>query len=341
MLIVGPFNTATSMSAAQQQDCSGSAGGNDDQRSSMVRGLTKQSLEHGTAATIDSSHLIMDRVNVLNDVSSQNPFLMMQLAEQSRFHHLLNAENFAYGFMEPRYQQLVTPPDDFARIAQQLQQQQLQLEQQQELLFQAGALAEAAAVRGVGIEMGMAAGNFGAMGLLDLSSAALSGPSVHGSRGLEPFQTGNQGNYGLSPLQYNQSDFPHQGNSDTDQQPMKRRGESFPMVLLRILGDLEAAGTSDIACFVAGGDAFLVRNPKEFEDTVLPRYFPRMGSFGSFQRQLNLYDFRRISEGPHRGAYTHPLFRRHFPILSKAMKRTKIKGCRNNLKTAPPSAEDT
>lgn len=57
----------------------------------------------------------------------------------------------------------------------------------------------------------------------------------------------------------------------------------------------------------------------------MPKYF-KMGSFASFQRQLNLYDFVRISEGPDRGAYCHELFIRGKPLLSTTMRRTKIKG---------------
>lgn len=107
---------------------------------------------------------------------------------------------------------------------------------------------------------------------------------------------------------------------------LQRRSESFPMTLHRLLADLEAAGASHIATFVGQGDAFLIKNPKMFEEIVIPDYFPRMGSFGSFQRQLNLYDFKRISHGPHRGAYRHSLFTRQYPLLAREMKRTKIKG---------------
>jgi len=107
---------------------------------------------------------------------------------------------------------------------------------------------------------------------------------------------------------------------------LQRRSESFPMTLHRLLADLEAAGASHIATFVGQGDAFLIKNPKMFEEIVISDYFPRMGSFGSFQRQLNLYDFKRISYGPHRGAYKHSLFTRQYPLLAREMKRTKIKG---------------
>jgi hypothetical protein len=59
----------------------------------------------------------------------------------------------------------------------------------------------------------------------------------------------------------------------------------------------------------------------------MPTYFPRMKQFASFQRQLNLYDFKRVTgSGSDKGAYRHELFVRAFPELSKSMKRTKIKG---------------
>merc|ERR1712176_617291 len=75
---------------------------------------------------------------------------------------------------------------------------------------------------------------------------------------------------------------------------LQRRSESFPMTLHRLLADLESVGASHIATFVSQGEAFLIKNPKLFEERIIPDYFPRMGSFGSFQRQLNLYDFKRI-----------------------------------------------
>jgi HSF-type DNA-binding len=58
---------------------------------------------------------------------------------------------------------------------------------------------------------------------------------------------------------------------------------------------------------------------------ILPHYF-RMSTFSSFQRQLNLYDFQRIGEGPEKGAYWHELFLKHQPMLSTGMKRNKAKG---------------
>jgi HSF-type DNA-binding len=80
--------------------------------------------------------------------------------------------------------------------------------------------------------------------------------------------------------------------------PAKRVGRSsvFPKVLHAILADLERQGREDIASFLPHGRAFAIHKPREFAANVLPRYF-RMGHFTSFQRQLNLYDFQRVTRG--------------------------------------------
>ena len=54
-------------------------------------------------------------------------------------------------------------------------------------------------------------------------------------------------------------------------------------------------------------------------------YF-RQSKLTSFQRQLNLYGFRRITQGADGGAYYHELFLRGRPQLSLRMQRQKVKG---------------
>lgn len=84
----------------------------------------------------------------------------------------------------------------------------------------------------------------------------------------------------------------------TDDPPNKRTGRSsvFPHLLHCVLADLEAHGRTDIASFLPHGRAFMIHKPLEFEMKVMPKYF-RMGHFTSFQRQLNLYEFQRITRG--------------------------------------------
>lgn len=83
----------------------------------------------------------------------------------------------------------------------------------------------------------------------------------------------------------------------------KRKGRSgtFPQKLHQMLSDLERQeGGSEIASFLPHGRAFCIHKPRDFVKEVMPKYF-RMSHFSSFQRQLNLYDFQRITEGADKG----------------------------------------
>jgi hypothetical protein len=119
----------------------------------------------------------------------------------------------------------------------------------------------------------------------------------------------------------------------------KGRTGTFPQKLHQMLSDLEGQeGGSDIASFLGHGRAFAIHKPRDFVKHVMPKYF-RMSRFSSFQRQLNLYDFQRITEGPDKGAYFHELFVQGRPILSTMMKRNKIKGVKNQPKAGVKPAD--
>jgi hypothetical protein len=100
----------------------------------------------------------------------------------------------------------------------------------------------------------------------------------------------------------------------------------FPVKLHRLLLKLDQSqGKRNIARFVPNGSAFVIIDPQRFKREVMKEYFPRMSSYASFQRQLNLYDFRRTHYGSNENAYYHPSFLRDFPSMSVGIKRTKKK----------------
>jgi hypothetical protein len=109
--------------------------------------------------------------------------------------------------------------------------------------------------------------------------------------------------------------------------PRKKTGgvsQPFPEKLMRML-DRETANNPDVITWCPHGRAFIVRKPKVFTAEVMINYF-KQSKLTSFQRQLNLYGFRRITQGVDAGAYYHELFLRGRPDLTTKMARQKVKG---------------
>ncbi|KAL7539466.1 hypothetical protein ACHAXR_009323 [Thalassiosira sp. AJA248-18] len=98
----------------------------------------------------------------------------------------------------------------------------------------------------------------------------------------------------------------------------------FPEKLMNML-DRESMLHPDVISWLSHGRAFIVRTPKQFTGEIMAGYF-RQSKLTSFQRQLNLYGFRRITQGADAGAYYHELFLRGRPQLCMRMQRQKVKG---------------
>lgn len=81
----------------------------------------------------------------------------------------------------------------------------------------------------------------------------------------------------------------------------------------------------DVIDWAAHGRCFVIKKPKVFAGTIMPKHFKHT-KITSFQRQLNLYGFKRITKGKDRTAYYHELFLRGRPMLSTKMRRQRIKG---------------
>lgn len=108
--------------------------------------------------------------------------------------------------------------------------------------------------------------------------------------------------------------------------------EAFPIKLYRILYEAEKNKQDDIISFFPHGRAFAVHKSKEFTRDIMPKYFPA-GRMNTFLKQLNLYGFRRITEGRDKGGYFHKDFLKGKRHLCKKIKRKKV-----HVTKAPPSA---
>ncbi len=78
---------------------------------------------------------------------------------------------------------------------------------------------------------------------------------------------------------------------------------------------------------------------KEFVETIMPRYF-RQSKLTSFQRQLNLYGFARITRERDKGGYYHELFLRGKLFLANRIQRNKVKGTKIKAVTSPETEPD-
>jgi len=102
----------------------------------------------------------------------------------------------------------------------------------------------------------------------------------------------------------------------------------FPVKLHDMLDRIEADGLAHVVSWQPHGRCFVVHNPKEFVNHVMPHYF-KQTKIASFQRQLNLYG------GLDKGGYYHDMFLRGKASLSYDIHRKRVKGTGVRLPTNP------
>lgn len=108
-----------------------------------------------------------------------------------------------------------------------------------------------------------------------------------------------------------------------DTRVKKTRGgvtEPFPERLHRLLKEIADDGNGDVISFLGHGRAFAIHKPDKFVSEIITKYF-KQKSLSSFQRQLNLYGFKRVASGRDAGAYYHDLFLQGRPNMCLLMRR--------------------
>jgi hypothetical protein len=111
--------------------------------------------------------------------------------------------------------------------------------------------------------------------------------------------------------------------STSNRRPKGGVTEPFPEKVHRMLSEAEENGNEDNVSFFPHGRAFAIHKPEEFVRDIMPNYF-RQSRMSSFQRQLNLYGFTRITSGPDEGGYYHELFLQGRPALCVHMHRVGV-----------------
>ena len=160
----------------------------------------------------------------------------------------------------------------------------------------------------------------------------------------KPGKTAKQNDRHFVVHNYHDHSFDPDENDDEyeDENGVRRRGGvtiSFPTKLHSVLEQVDADGWGHVISWQPHGRCFVIRKPKEFTEHVMPHYF-RQSKLTSFQRQLNLYGFCRLTRGQDNGGYYHELFLRGRPGLAKKMQRTKIKGTKFKAASSPDQEPD-
>lgn len=115
----------------------------------------------------------------------------------------------------------------------------------------------------------------------------------------------------------------------------------FPEKLHKFLCSKACTRENSVLGWAPHGRSFVVRNPEKFINEITPLIFNH-STMASFQRQLNLYGFKRITKTGSRdeGAYYHEMFLQGRPDLCLLMRRKKIKGNQGKLLQIPSEEPD-
>lgn len=97
----------------------------------------------------------------------------------------------------------------------------------------------------------------------------------------------------------------------------------FPGKLHDMIDYAEQEGMDHIVSWTSDGKAFAIYKPKELIQ-LLPMFFGH-AKYRSFHRQLNMWAYRRLVDGPNKGAFMHPYFIKGQKEKCKTISRHKFR----------------
>ncbi|CDW71178.1 hsf-type dna-binding domain containing protein [Stylonychia lemnae] len=103
---------------------------------------------------------------------------------------------------------------------------------------------------------------------------------------------------------------------------------NVPSFLLKTYDIVNDPIYDNIICWNETEDGFIVKQPNEFAEKILPKFF-KHNNFSSFVRQLNMYDFHKTRNNSNEHCFSHNLFKKNQKSLLIDIKR----------KNAVPQAE--
>lgn len=87
------------------------------------------------------------------------------------------------------------------------------------------------------------------------------------------------------------------------------RSTPFPRRLFNMVASESKAG-SKVVMWSDDGRAFFVQDEHSFIEEILPKHGFKASKIASFQRNLNIYGFQRMTRGAYIGGYVHQRFHR-------------------------------
>jgi hypothetical protein len=103
--------------------------------------------------------------------------------------------------------------------------------------------------------------------------------------------------------------YPSDTNTNADHKISRETRLPFPVKVYEMLEDADVKDFAHIVSWNSPGNGFMVHKKDQFIHQIVPKYFNQT-KYKSFQRQLSLYGFQRVTVGPNKGLRHHEKLRR-------------------------------